>query len=171
MYNYNKSALSPYDPTKLAIHSILRPEDNFISNCGPNVKKTVSFDEDLHFIDEENIMTYVHFECGITFFLETPTKTRQINRERNYFSRSCQKPQCVPGNHQHTCSVDEQHSSNIFMNTYNIWDMVPAAFMSLNHTNDTYFMFCSITILNQQLTNLEQTYIRCSLHCEGWTVK
>ena len=30
---------------------------------------------------------------------------------------------------------------------------------------------CPISTLNQQLTNLEQTHIRCSLHCEGWTVK
>ena len=28
-----------------------------------------------------------------------------------------------------------------------------------------------ISTLNQQLTNLEQTHIRCSLHCEGWTVR
>ena len=30
---------------------------------------------------------------------------------------------------------------------------------------------CPISTLNQQLTNLEQTHIRCSLHCEQWTVK
>ena len=30
---------------------------------------------------------------------------------------------------------------------------------------------CPISTLNQQLTNLEQTHNRCSLHCEGWTVK
>ena len=30
---------------------------------------------------------------------------------------------------------------------------------------------CPISTLNQQLNNLEQTHIRCSLHCEGWTVK
>ena len=30
---------------------------------------------------------------------------------------------------------------------------------------------CPISTPNQQLTNLEQTHIRCSLHCEGWTVK
>ena len=30
---------------------------------------------------------------------------------------------------------------------------------------------CQISTLNQQLTNLEQTHIRCSLQCEGWTVK
>ena len=30
---------------------------------------------------------------------------------------------------------------------------------------------CPISTLNQQFTNLEQTHIRCSLHCDGWTVK
>ena len=141
MYNYNKSRLSPCDPTKLAILSILRPEDDLISNCGPNVKKTVSCDDIVHFIDEENIVTYVDFDCGITFLPETPTKIRQINRERNYISRSCEKPQCIPSNDQHTCVVDAQHSSNIFLNPYKLWDMVPAGPMSLSHTNDTYSMF------------------------------
>ena len=88
MYNYNKSVLSPYDPTNLVIHSILRPEEDLISNCGPNVKKVFSFDDVVHFIAEQNMVTYVDFDCGITFFPETPTKKRQINRERNYISRS-----------------------------------------------------------------------------------
>ena len=138
MYNYNKSGLSPYDPTKLSIHSILRPEDDLISNCGPNVKKTVSFDDVVHFIDEENIVTYVDFDCSITFLSETPTKIRQITRERNYISRSCEKPQYNPSNDQHVCPVDEQHSSNIFLTPYILWDMSPAALTSLNHNNDRY---------------------------------
>ena len=79
MYYYNKSGFSRDDPKKLAIHSILRQEDNLISNCGPNVRKIVSFDDVMHFIDEENIVTYVNFDCGITFLPETPTKIRQIN--------------------------------------------------------------------------------------------
>ena len=116
MYNYNKSVLSTYDPTKLAIHSILRPEDDLISNCGPNLKKTVSFDDVVHFIDEENMVTYVDFDCGITFFPENRKKFRQTNREQNYISRSCEKPHCFPSNDQHICVVDELHSSDIFMN-------------------------------------------------------
>ena len=88
MYNYKKSVLSPYGPAKLAIHSILRPEDDLISNFGPNLKKTVSFDDVVHFIDEENVVTYVDFDYGITFSPENPTKFRQINREQNYISRS-----------------------------------------------------------------------------------
>ena len=141
MYNYNKSVLSPYDPTKLAIHFILRPEDDLISNCGPNVIKIVSFDDVVHFIDEKNMVSYVDFDCGTTIFPETPTKIKQINRGRNYISRSCEKPQCIPSNDQHTCSVEEQHTSIIFLNPYNSWDMSAPGLMSLNHTNDTYSMF------------------------------
>ena len=141
MYNYNKSVLSLYDPRKLEIHSTLRPVDDLLSNCCPNVKKTVSFDDVVHFTDEENMVSYVDFDCGITFFPETPTKIRQINRERNYISRSHKKPQCTPSNDQHTSSDDEQHSSNVFLNPYTSWDMSPAALLSLNHTNDKYSMF------------------------------
>ena len=143
MCNYNKSVLSRYDPTKLAIHSILRPEDDLISNCGPNVKKIDPFDDVVQFIDEAkaNKVTYVDFDCGFTFLPETPTKIRQMNRERNYISRSCEKPQCIPSNDQHTCSVNEQHSSNIFVNPYKLWNMAPAALLPLNHTNGTYSLF------------------------------
>ena len=141
MYNYNNSGLSPYDPTKLAIHSILRPEDDLIPNFGPNVKRTVPFDDVVHFIDEGNIVTYVDFDSGISFLPETPTKFRQINRERNYISRSCEKSQCIPSNDQHVCPVDEQHSSNIFLTPYNLWDMSPAALTSLNHNNDRNSIF------------------------------
>ena len=132
--------VSLYDSTNLAIQSILRPEDDLISNCGQNFKKTVSFDGIVHFIDEENIVTYVDFHCGFTFYPETPTDIRQINRERNYISRSCEKPKCFPSNDQHNCFIDEQYNSNIFLNTYNFWDMAPAALMSLNYTNDRYSM-------------------------------
>ena len=140
MCSYNKNQICPYDPTKLAIHSILRPEDDLISNCGQNFKRTVSFDEIVHFIDEENIVTYEDLDCGITFCPEAPTKIRQINRERNCISRSCEKPKCHPSNDQNNCFIDEQHKSNIFLNPYNLWDMVPAALMSLNHTNDRFSM-------------------------------
>ena len=137
---YKKKQASPFDPTKLAIHSILRPEDDLSSNCGQNFKKTVSFDDIVPFIDEENIVTYVDFDSGITFYPETPIKVIQINRERKYISRSCEKPKCIPSNNQHNCFIDEQYNSNIFLNRYNLWDMVRAALMSFNHTNDRYSM-------------------------------
>ena len=141
MYNYNKSVFSPYDPTKLAIHSNLRPEDDRISNCGPNVKKTVCFVDIVRFIDEENMVSYVDFDCGITLFPKTLIKIKQINQERKYISRSHKKLQYIPSTDQHTSSVDEQHSSNISLNPYRWWDMSPAALMSLNHTNHIYSMF------------------------------
>ena len=107
----------------------------------PEFKKTDSFDDVVHFIDEEIMVTCVDFDCGITFFPENPTKFRQVNREQNYSSKSCEKPQCIPSNDQHIWVVDELHSSNIFMNPYNFCDLVPAALLSLCHTNDTYSLF------------------------------
>ena len=87
------------------------------------------------------MVTHVNFDCGITFFPKTPTKISQINRERNYISKSCEKPQCIPSNDQQRCFVDEQHSSNISLNPQNLWVMVPAALLSLCHTNDTNSLF------------------------------
>ena len=116
---------------KLAIHSIFRPEDDLKSNCGQNFKKTVSFDD---------IVTYEDFDCAMTFYPKTPTKIREINRERNYIFRSCGKSKCIPSNDRHNCFIDEHHNSIIFPNPYNLWDMVPAALMSLDHTNDRYSM-------------------------------
>ena len=140
MCSYNKTRVSPYDPTKLAIHSLLRPEDDHISNCGQNFRKTVSSDDIVHFNDEEDIVTYEEFDCGITFYPETPTKIREINRERNYISRFCKKSKCIPSNDRHNCFIDKQHNSKFFLNPYNLWDMVQAGPMSLNHTSDKYSM-------------------------------
>ena len=141
MCSYNKTQVSTYDPTKLAIHSIFSPEDDLILNSGHNFKKSVCSDDIVHLVDEENIVTYKDFGCVITFHPEAPTNIRQINRERNYISRSCEKPRSILSNDQHNCFIDEQHKSNIFLNPHNLWDMVAAALMSLNHTNDTYSMF------------------------------
>ena len=105
------------------------------------LRKSVSFDVVVHFIDEVNMVNYVDFDCGIKFFPENPTKFRQINWEQNYISRSCEKPQCIPSIDQHMCAVDGQHSSIIFLNPYNLSDLVPAARISLSDTNDIYSMF------------------------------
>ena len=93
----------------------------------------LSVDDIVHFIDEENMVTYVDFDCGITFYPETSTKSRQIKREQNYISRLCEKPKCILGNNQLNCSIDEQNSFIIFLNPYNFWDMV-------FHINERYSM-------------------------------
>ena len=136
MYKYNKNQDSPYDPTKLAIHSILSPKADPKSNCAHISKKTVSFDDIVNFIVEENILPYVDFDCGIIFNPETPTKIREINRTPNYISIFCEKPKCIRSNDQRNCFFDKQHTSNISLNRYNSWNLVLAAFVSLSHTND-----------------------------------
>ena len=123
----------------------------------------------MHFIDEENIVTYVDFDCGITFLPETPTKIRQNNREQNYISRSCENPSPFPA----TINMSVLLMSSIALISF--W---PRTFYGtwlqqlLRHSTtimiDTLY---PISTLNQQLTNLEQTHIRCSLHCERWTIK
>ena len=136
MYNYKRTQVSPCVATKLAIHSILCLEEDLLSNSGQSFKKTVSFDDIVNFIDEENIVNYVDFDCGNTFYPQIATKIRHIYRHWIYFYRSCEKPKCIPSNDQHNCSIDKQHTSNIVLNPYNLWDMVPAVLMSLNLSND-----------------------------------
>ena len=99
-------------------------------------KKAVSFDHIVHFIDKENIVIFVEVDCGIIFYREAPTKVGKTNRERKNVSRSCEKPKCISSNDQHNCSIDEAHTSNIFLIPYSLWDMDPAALESLNHTKD-----------------------------------
>ena len=140
MCSYNKTQVSPYDSTKFALYSILRPEDDLVTNCGQKFIKTVPCDDMLHFINEENIVIYDYLDCGSTFYTATPTKHRQISRERNYISRSLEKPKCIPSNDQHNCFIVENHNTDISLNPYIFWYMVPAALMSLNHTNDRYSM-------------------------------
>ena len=87
----------------------------FYQTVAKTSKRNVSFDDILHFIDEENTVTVKNFDFGFFFYPETPTKSKKINRERNYISRSCEKPKCIPSNDQHNCFVDEQHNSKIFL--------------------------------------------------------
>ena len=96
MYNYNKSALSPYDPTGLAMHSILRPEDDLISNCGPNLKKTVSFDDVVHFIDEENMVTYVDLIVALRISLKILQNSERSTENRITFPDPVKNPKAFP---------------------------------------------------------------------------
>ena len=69
--------------------------------------------------------------------LELLQKSDRSTENMNYISRSCEKLKCIPINDKRNCFFDEQH---IFLNPYILWDMVPAALLSLNHTNDRYSM-------------------------------
>ena len=107
MNNYNKTQNTPYDPTKLGVHSFLRSEADLISKCGLISKKKKYFDAIVHLIDEENIVTWVDFGCGITFITENPTNVGQTNGQRENICRSCKKTECIPSNNQNNCSFDE----------------------------------------------------------------
>ena len=57
--------------------------------------------------------------------------------------QTCEKLKCSPSIDQRNCSIDEQHTSYIFLSPYNLWDMDAAALMSLNHIHD------SVSLSNQ----------------------
>ena len=114
-------------------------------------------------------MTYVFFYCGSIFFPETPKKVTS-NEKGITFPDPVKKPCAFPATINITAFFDEQYTSNIFLNPYKLWDMVPAT--PLCHSITLLMKtLCPISNLNQQLTYLEQTHIRCSFHCERWTVK
>ena len=96
MCSYTKTQLSRYNPTKLAKHSILRPEYNPISNCGQKFKKTVSFDDIVHFIDEENVVTYENFDCGISSNLKLLQKTDRSTENGITFPDPVKNPSSFP---------------------------------------------------------------------------
>ena len=65
-------------------------------------------------------------------------KSNRSTENGKTFTNPVKKPQCIPSKDQHVCPVDEQHSSNIFLTPYVLWDMSATALTLLNHTNDTY---------------------------------
>ena len=96
MDNYNKTQVYPYDPRKLAIRSFLRPEDDLISNCGQILEKTVSFDNILHFIDDQNNVFHKDLDGGITFSSETPKRSDRSTENGITFPDPVKKPSAFP---------------------------------------------------------------------------
>ena len=169
MSSYIKTHVSPYDPTKLTIHSILRPEDDLLSNCRESLKKLFI----LMTLRTSLMKSISSLKLILTLVLLSTRKPLQES------DRSTENGITFP---------DPVKNPSAFPATINISVLLRSsraliAFWT-STINGTWFqqLFCHSTIpmidtlcpictLNQQLTNLEQTHFRCSLHCERWTVK
>ena len=81
IFNINSAKDYAFDPTELAIHSILRHEVNFIPNCGCIFNKTVPFDNMVCFIDEDNLMSYVSLVFGKNLHPEASRKNIHMNQK------------------------------------------------------------------------------------------
>ena len=88
----------------------------------------------VHFFDEENIVTYVDFDCGFTLYPEAPRIVEHINRELKNISQLCENPKYIPSNDQRSRCFDEEQISNVFMEPYDIWDVDPATPLLINLT-------------------------------------
>ena len=132
-------------------------------------KRWFLFDDVVDCIDEENIVSYVNFDYGITFLSETPTKIRQINRERITFPDPVKNPSAIPA----TINMSLLLLSSIALISFWPRTIYGTCLQQLLGHSTTIMIdtLYPISTFNQQLTNLEQTHIRCSLHCERWTVE
>ena len=132
-------------------------------------KKTVSFEDFVHFIDEENIVTYVDFDCGITFFPGTPTKSDRSTENGITIPHPVKNPNAfsatinIPVLLMRSIALISSWARKIYGTWFHqlLWHSTTLMIHTL----------CSITALNQDFNNLEQTHIQFSLHCERWTVK
>ena len=155
-YSYNWNQDSPYDPAKLLIHLFSAPKLIFFSNFGQSWKTTVCFDDIVHFIGEENIMTYADFDRGI------------INRERKYLPDPVKSPTAS----QITISLTVLLMRSIPVRSF--WTGTVSGTWTqhflLHSITRPVSTLCPISIPKAQLTNLEQTFICCFLHCDQRTV-
>ena len=133
MYSYKGTQESTSHPTKLAFHSLMRPEFDLLSNYGHNFKKTDSFVDIVHFTDRANIVTYVAIWNFFAVSLSTLKilQSEQDNREKRKIFSLCKKPKCIPNNDHHNCSIHKEHTSSIFKNPYNLWDKNSAVLKTL----------------------------------------
>ena len=171
MCKYNKNQVSPYDQTNIEIHSIWRPEDDLISNCGKHFRKNgfLPWHCAFHWWGEHRCLCIV----GLRYYFlpwHSDKKSDRSTENRFSFPEPLKNASAFPVTTNINCIIVEHHSSNNCLNPYNLWDQIQAALLPPNHTNDRDIL-CPISTLNQQLTILEQTHIRCSLVCERWRVE
>ena len=169
MCSYNKTQVCPYDPTKLAFRSILRREDDLISNYGQNFKKTVYF-----MTMCTSLLRRLSWPMKILIVVLLSTLKLLQKSDRSIengitFPDPVKNPSAFPVTINKTVLLISSINLIYFWirTIYGTW------FQQLL-CHSTILMIdtlCPISTLNQQLTNLEQTHIQCSLHCEGWTVK
>ena len=114
-FNYSATQYLFYDPTKLAIRFILRKEVDFLSSQGDNFNKTVSFDDTLHFVDDQNVLTYVDSECCLTFYRQ---KSDKFNGKKA--NADLVKNSSASQNYSEKEQFFKKHTSNNFVDPYNV---------------------------------------------------
>ena len=72
--------------------------------------------------------------CYFPTWSSDRSRTHQSGTES--IPRFSEKRKCIPKSDQHNCFIGEQHTSNIFIKAYILWDIDLAALMSSNHTTD-----------------------------------
>ena len=82
MVSYNSTPDSLFEPTKLAIWTILLPEVDLVSKCGDNLEMTLFSDEMMHFTDEDTFVRYVVFIFSKNLHPKAAMQEEHFNQER-----------------------------------------------------------------------------------------
>lgn len=102
------STISVFDPTTFPIRSCIRPVDELFSNCGMFLKKHVSFNENVEFI-EENVFQVEH-----KVELVRPRAWRIKQKNENQFN-----------------AINKEQ---VFLDPYSIWDISHNTPITLNNS-------------------------------------
>ena len=169
MCSYNKTQVPPYDPTKPAFHFILRPEDVLISISGQNSKKLY-----LPMTLCTSLMRRTSWPLRIWIVVLLSTlKLLQKSDRSTENGITLSDPKKNPNAFPVTINITVLLMRGITLMSFWTRTVYGTWFQQLLCHSNTIRIdtLCPMKTLNQQLTNQEQTHIRCSLQCEGWTVK
>ena len=132
-------------------------------------KKLFFFDKILHFPDEESIVTFVDFDLVVFSTLELLQKTNRSTKKGFTFPDPVKNPSAFSA----TINIIVFLLSSIPLLSFWARTISATWFQQFLCHSITLMIetLCPMSTLNQQLTNLEQTHIRCSLPCEPRAVK
>ena len=85
----------------------------------------------------ENIVTDVDFDCGVFFYPEAPEKFKKSIGNAKSFPDPVENSNWIPGKNQHVQFVfDEEDTSDIFLESFNLWYLDPPALLSHKPTTE-----------------------------------
>ena len=120
MLNFKAPQVSFYRLTNFAFYFILRPEVDFVPNYDFIFMTEVFFDDMIHFLHKENIMTFTTLNCCIPCSLKLLLQRSKISTEKGKAIPSLVK---TPFASQATVNFfDGGRASNVFFVLYKLWD-------------------------------------------------
>ena len=140
MCSYKRTQVSPYDPIRLAIHSILPPEMLLYQILARIWKKLYLLMTLCTSLMRRTTWPMEIWTMVSLFTLKLIQKPDRWTKNRITFPDPLRNLSLFPVTININVFLMRSITLIVYLNPYNFWYMVPAALMSLNHTNDRYSM-------------------------------